>query len=83
MDSMVQCYLFANQNPTNFDPALAVDGLEATTKAEQVTLTWKDIRQANSYRLFENGVEIQRDSVNRFERDVPSGKEFCYEVQAL
>ena len=83
VDSMVQCYLFANQNPTNFDPALDVEGLEATTKAEQVTLTWKDIRQANSYRLFENGVEISIQKKNRLEKDVTPGKNNCYTVQAI
>ena len=80
----VLVYSFAGTGPiTDHDPVLNLNPPAVETSPEHIAVSWEDIQHAASYVLFENGAEIQRDSVNRYERDVPSGQEFCYEVQAL
>ena len=82
-DEPVQCYLFSNNKPTDVDPILKVKGLNAKPSAEHIIITWMDIKQAKSFILFENDIEIYRGEKTRFEKDVSPGKEFCYSVKAL
>ena len=77
-------YSFAGTGPiTDHDPVLNLNPPSLEINPEHISVSWEDIQHAKSYVLFENGLEIRRDSLNRYERDVPPGKEFCYEVQAL
>ncbi|MEE2765261.1 MAG: hypothetical protein VX600_02075 [Candidatus Neomarinimicrobiota bacterium] len=77
-------YSFAGTGPiTDHDPVLNLNPPSLKIDPEHISVSWEDIQHAKSYVLFENGLEIQRDSLNRYERDVPPGVEFCYEVQAL
>jgi len=82
-DEPVQCYLYSHNKPTDFDPILTVKGLQAETTAEHIVVQWKDIKQAKSFILFENDIEIYRGEETRFEKDEMPGKEYCYSVQAL
>lgn len=77
-------YSFAGSGPiTDHDPILNLNPPLIESSPEHISISWEDIQYATSYVLFENGIETYRDSINRYERDVPPGKEFCYEVQAL
>ena len=78
-----RCYLFSNDKPTDFDPILNVRDLNVQSSTEQIMITWKDIKQAQSFILFENDVEIYRGEETRFEKNEFPGKEFCYSVKAL
>ena len=82
-EDKVQCYLYSHNKPTDHDPILNVKGLRATTKAEYIIIEWNDIKQANNYILYENGIEIYQGRENRFEKNELPGKEFCYSVQAM
>lgn len=82
-DEPIQCYLFSNNKPTDVDPILKVKGLNAQPSAEHIIITWMDIKQAKSFILFENDIEIYRGERTLFEKDVSPGKEFCYSVKAL
>ena len=79
----VKSYLFSNNNPTDFDPILIVKGLKIETFAEYLVVTWDEINQANSYALFENGEQVLNDNLNRYEKKVQPGEEFCFTIQGL
>ena len=53
-DEPVECYLFANDNPTAFDPVLNVRNMKAEPSAGYMVLSWKDIKQAKLFTLYEN-----------------------------
>ena len=78
-----RCYLFSNDKPTDFDPILNVRDLNVQSSTEQIIITWKDIKQAQSFILFENDIELYRGEETRFEKNEFPGKEFCYSVEAL
>ena len=82
-DEPIRCYLFSNDKPTDFDPILNVRDLNVQSSTEQIMITWKDIKQAQSFILFENDIEIYRGEETRFEKNEFPGKEFCYSVEAL
>ena len=65
------------------DPALNLKPPLFDSAPEFLSIKWEEIKYAKEYILFENGVEVQRDTTNRFERSVFPGKEFCYSVQGL
>ena len=79
----VKSYLYSNKNPTDFDPILNVKGLKIETSSEHIVVTWDEINQANSYALFENGELVLNDNLNRYEKKVQPGEEFCFTVQGL
>ncbi len=77
-------YSFSGAAPiTDHDPVLNVNLPLFKSDPEYVSISWDDIKTAKQYIVFENGVEVQRDSINRFERNVFPGKKFCYSVQAI
>ena len=78
----VECYLFNNNAPTLTDPILKIKKINAKSTAENVTLTWKDIRQAKLYTLFENNEQVYSGESPRFEKEVSPGVEYCYTVKA-
>jgi len=81
-DEPVECYLFANDNPTEFDPVLNVRDMKAEPSAGHMVLSWKDIKQAKLFTLYENDLKIYVGEDTRFEKDVPPGVEFCYTLKA-
>ena len=77
-------YSFSGIDPiTDHDPVLNLNPPLFKSDPEHVSISWEDIQFAKKYIVFENGIEVQRDSVNRFERNVNPGKKFCYSIQAL
>jgi len=78
-----RCYLFSDDKPTDFDPILNVRDLNVQSSTEQIIITWKNIKQAQSFILFENDIEIYRGEETRFEKNEFPGKEFCYSIKAL
>ena len=78
----VECYLFSNKPPTNTDPILGIKKIKAKSTAESISLSWKDIKQAKLYTLYENEVEIYSGENPRFEKEVTPGIEYCYTVKA-
>jgi len=81
-DEAVECYLFGDDPPTSFDPILNIKSLEVNTGPERLMISWKDIRQAKLYVLYENGEKVYVGEDTRFEKDVYPGTEYCYEIQA-
>ena len=59
-DETTLCYLFSNDKPTEFDPILTIRDLNVQSSTEQIIITWKDIKQAESFILFENDIEVYR-----------------------
>ena len=57
-DQPIECYLFSNNNPTDYDPVLKAKGLNVKLTDQHFNISWTDIKQATSYVLFENDVEI-------------------------
>ena len=78
-----RCYLFSDDKPTDFDPILNVKDINVQSSTEQIIITWKDIKQAQSFILFENDIEIYRGAETSFEKNEFPGKEFCYSIKAL
>ena len=81
-EETVECYLFGDDPPTSFDPILNIKELEVNTGPERLMVSWKDIRQAKLYVLYENGEKVYVGEETRFEKDVYPGTEYCYEIQA-
>ena len=81
-EQVVECYLFSNSPPTIKDPVLRIKKLNANSTAEKISLSWKDISQAKSYTLYENGEEIYSGEEARYEKEVTPGLEYCYTVKA-
>ena len=81
-EQKVECYLFSNKPPTLYDPILGIKKLDAKSTAGKISLSWKDIKQAKLYTLYENEVEIYSGENPRFEKEVTPGIEFCYTVKA-
>ena len=81
-EQAVECYLFSNRPPTLYDPILGIKKINAKSTAENISLDWKDIKQAKIYTLYENGVEIYSGESPRFEKTVTPGIEYCYTVKA-
>ena len=81
-EQVVECYLFSNSPPTIEDPILRIKKINAKSTAEKISLSWKDISQAKSYILYENGEEIYSGEEARFEKDVTPGIEYCFTVKA-
>ena len=81
-EQVVECYLFSNSPPTIEDPILRIKKINAKTTAEKISLSWKDISQAKSYVLYENGEEIYSGEEARYEKEVTPGLEYCYTVKA-
>jgi len=82
-DEPVISYLFANKNPTDFDPILEVKDLQVLPSIQHLSITWKDINQATSYVLYEDEIEIYRGKEARFEKDISPGRAYCYTIEAL
>ena len=81
-EQVVECYLFSNSPPTIEDPILRIKKINAKSTAEKISLSWKDISQAKSYILYENGEEIYSGEEARYEKEVTPGLEYCYTVKA-
>ena len=76
-------YSFAGTGPiVDHDPVLNLNPPSFDISPEKIVVLWEDIKYASSFVLYENGNEVKRDSVNRYERNAQPGKEFCYQVQA-
>ncbi len=80
-DQPIECYLFSNNNPTDYDPVLKAKGLNVKLSDQHFNISWKDIKQATSYVLFENDVEIYTGVETRFEKVAKPGVEYCYSVE--
>lgn len=78
----VLSYLFDNVNPTEHDPILSVKNVKVKSLPEKVIITWDDIKQAESFTVFENNIEIYGGSNNRLEHSVSPGTDYCYTIQA-
>ena len=81
-DQPIQCYLFSKAKPTDYDPILKANNLKVETTTQHIVITWKDIKQASSFTLYENNIEIYSGKESQFEKDAKSGIEFCYTVEA-
>ena len=81
-DQLVECFLFGDDPPTSFDPILNLKDLEIKTTPGHISISWRDIKQAKLYTLFENGKKIYVGEDTRFEKDIPPGLEYCYTIQA-
>ncbi len=81
-DQLVECFLFGDDPPTSFDPILNLKDLEIKTTPGHISISWRDIKQAKLYTLFENGKKIYVGEDTRFEKDIPPGLEYCYMIQA-
>ena len=79
----IECFLFDNKNPTEFDPILKIRDFKEIITAGKIELSWKDIKQAKEYALFEDAIEIYRGSESQFEKTVFPGKQFCYKLKAF
>tara|TARA_S200000501_G_scaffold311821_1_gene302617 strand:+ start:20694 stop:23711 length:3018 start_codon:yes stop_codon:yes gene_type:complete len=76
-------YSFAGTGPiVDHDPVLNLNPPSFEISPEKIIVLWEDIKFASSFVLYENGNEIKRDSLNRYELNTKPGKEFCYQVQA-
>ena len=73
-----RCYLFSDDKPTDFDPILNVKDINVQSSTEQIIITWKDIKQAHAFILFENDIEIYRGEETRFEKKEFPGKKIYY-----
>jgi len=80
-DQPIECYLFSNNNPTDYDPVLKAKGLNVKLTDQHFNISWTDIKQATSYVLFENDVEIYTGVETRFEKVAKPGVEYCYSVE--
>lgn len=83
IEEPVLSYLFDNMNPTEFDPILSVKDLKLKTLPEKVIISWQDIKQAESYSVFENDIEIYGGTDTRLEHAVMPGNDNCYTIQAF
>ena len=81
-DQPVDCYLYNNDPPTLLDPVLKVRNLEVKSSPRHISITWKDIKQAKLFTLFENEVKVYVGEDTRFEKDVYPGTNFCYTIKA-
>ena len=80
---MVECYLYNNNPPTIKDPILSIKHIKLKTTPEHIYISWKDIKQAKLYKLFEDGKEIYSGTEPRYEKKVIPGIEYCYAIKAL
>ena len=64
----VECYLFGDEPPTLFDPILNIKTLETTTEPSRITLSWRDIKQAKLYTIYENDKKVYVGEDTRFEK---------------
>lgn len=78
----VECYLYNNDPPTYLDPILKVRNIKTNVSARHISISWKDIKQAKLFTLFENGVKVYVGEDTRFEKDVYPGTELCYTIKA-
>ena len=78
----VECYLFGDEPPTLFDPILNIKTLETTTEPSRITLSWRDIKQAKLYTIYENDKKVYVGEDTRFEKEITPGVEYCYSIQA-
>ena len=78
----VECYLFGDEPPTLFDPILNIKNIDIQTSPSHINLSWRDIKQAKLYTVYENGEKVYVGEDTRFEKDVSPGVEYCYTVQA-
>tara|TARA_B100001250_G_scaffold370419_1_gene354568 strand:- start:2312 stop:5284 length:2973 start_codon:yes stop_codon:yes gene_type:complete len=82
-EQLIECFLFDNKNPTEFDPILKIRDFKEVITAGNIELSWKDIKQVKEYVLYEDNIEIYRGDKSRFEKAVFPGREFCYKIQAF
>ena len=78
----VECYLYGDEPPTLFDPILNIKTLETTTEPSRITLSWRDIKQAKLYTIYENDKKVYVGEETRFEKEITPGVEYCYSIQA-
>ena len=77
-------FSFSGAGPIiDHDPVLNLNPPLFESSPEFISISWEDIKFSKQYIVFENGIEVQRDSLNRFESTVFPGKEFCYSIQAI
>jgi len=81
-DQPVECYLYSNDLPTYYDPILKVRDIKTTASPGNILISWKDIKQAKLYTIYENGEIIYLGEETRFEKDVFPGTELCFEIKA-
>ena len=81
-DQPVECYLYNDDLPTYNDPILKVRDIKPISSPGNLKISWKDIKQAKLYTLYENGEKIYVGEESRFEKDVFPGTELCYEIKA-
>jgi len=79
----VLSYLFDNMSPTEHDPILTVKDVKVKTLPEKVIISWNDIKQAESFSVLENDIEIYGGTDTRLEHNVAPGTDNCYTVQAF
>ena len=79
----VECYLFNRNAPTFTDPILSIKAIKIKTTPEKINLSWKDIKQAEQYVLYEDGKEIYSGEDSRYEKKITPGIEYCYTVKAF
>jgi len=78
----IECFLFGDEPPTSFDPILNIKNLDIKTEPGHISISWRDIKQAKLYTLFENKTKVYVGEDTRFEKDIPPGTEYCYTIQA-
>lgn len=78
----IECYLYNNELPTLHDPILKIKNIKSTSMPGNITISWKDIKQAKLYTLYENGEKVYVGEGTRFEKEVFPGTELCYEIKA-
>ncbi|MAI86531.1 MAG: hypothetical protein CMF99_05140, partial [Candidatus Marinimicrobia bacterium] len=81
-DQAVECYLYNSSPPTLKDPILQIKKINVKSRAEYISLSWKDIKQAKLYTLYENGEKIYSGEEARYEKKVTPGIEYCYTLKA-
>ncbi len=82
-EKFVECYLYDSKPPSKYDPILNIKTFELKSSPEEIFIEWKDIKQAQLYELYENGVEIFSGDDTRFSKKVKSGVEYCFAIKAL
>lgn len=78
----VECYLYNDDLPTFNDPVLKVRDIKSSSLPGKILISWKDIKQAKLYTLYENGEKIYVGEETRFEKNIFPGTKFCYKIKA-
>ena len=82
-NNLVECYLYDTKPSTSHDPILNIKSFDLKSNPEEIFIEWKDIKQAQLYKLYENDIEIYSGENTRFSKNVESGVEYCYSIKAF